>query len=173
MLKFNKNKGFTLIEIIVAILVVTVGVLAAYVVTQKIVSYTHQISSRLTATYLAKDGIEIVRNIRDTNWLQGDNWDEGLGIGDWEANYNEPNLIDCSSPCDPSDSNNSPRFLQIGGGFYNYGSGSNTKFKRRIKISDVYGNNLTVTVSVWWKEKGNIYKRPITVREVLYNWDPF
>jgi len=36
----NKNKGFTLIEIIVAILVVTVGVLAAYIVTQEILLHS-------------------------------------------------------------------------------------------------------------------------------------
>jgi len=170
----NKNKGFTLIEIIVVILVITVGVLATYIVVQEIISYTHQVSSRLTAAYLAKEGIEIVRNIRDTNWLQGESWSNGLadvGPNDWEADYNDADLIDCSFPCDPNNSDNSPRFLKINGEFYNYISGSDTKFKRRIRISDIGGDNLTVTVSVWWEEKGETYG-PITVQEILYDWDP-
>ena len=91
----NKKKGFTLLEVIVAILVVIVGVLAAYTVTQKIIFYTYRSSSRLTAAYLAQEGIEIVRNIRDTNWLQlNDRVFDGLaqtGYG-WKVDYTTTTL---------------------------------------------------------------------------------
>jgi len=69
----NKEKesltGFTILELIVAIFVMTVGVLGAYAVVQQIIVYNSISSSRLTAAYLAQEGIELVRNIRDTNWL--------------------------------------------------------------------------------------------------------
>ena len=183
----SKNRGFTLIETIVTILVVTVGVLAAYIVTQEIISYTHQVSSRLTAAYLAKEGIEIVRNIRDTNWLQpADNWNDGLvGVGaeDWEADYTTAtfkgttdnncsasgyNCRQCSSPCEIE---NLAFIRRIDGSFYNYTSGNPTKFKRKITITPIGADNLTVSVSVWWVEKGETYG-PITVQEILYNWNP-
>lgn len=76
------NKAFTIIEVLAAILVITIGVLAAYAVVQEIVSQTLESSSRLTAVYLAQEQIENVRNIRDTNWLGGEVWDNGLDIED-------------------------------------------------------------------------------------------
>ena len=167
---FKKGEGFTLIEVIIVILVVTVGVLAAYITTQEIVSYTHQISYRLTAAYLAKEGIEIVRNIRDTNWLESASWKEGLVAGDWEVAYSDQSLTFCPSPCDPD---HNLRFLKIGGiggGFYNYGIGTDSKFKREITITPI-GDTLEVSVSVWWEEK-SATSTPITAQEILYNWYP-
>ncbi len=84
------NKGFTLLEVIVAILVIVVGVLAAFNVVQNIVSYTFQTGSRLTAAYLAMEGIEEVRNIRDTNWLEGEEWDNGISSTGWIAHPQLP-----------------------------------------------------------------------------------
>jgi len=84
----GKKKGFTILEVIISILVVTIGVLSVYTVTQQIVSYTYHSAFRLTAVYLGEEGIEIVRNIRDTNWLKGVAWNNGLGVGAWEADYN-------------------------------------------------------------------------------------
>lgn len=73
------NKSFTLIEVLAAILVIIIGVLAAYAVVQKILSYTSESSHRLTAVYLAQEEIEGVRNIRDSNWLDGTvPWNNGL-----------------------------------------------------------------------------------------------
>ena len=62
--------GFTLIEVMVAVFVLTIGVLAAFNVVQNITIYSRTTSSRLTAIYLAQEGIELVRNQRDTNWLE-------------------------------------------------------------------------------------------------------
>jgi len=78
------NKAFTVLEVLIATLVLTIGGLAAYTMVQKIVFSTFSSSYRLTAAYLAKEGIETVRNIRDTNWLEGENWDSDLSSSDWQ-----------------------------------------------------------------------------------------
>ena len=83
--QFNHKKGFTILEVLVTMLVITIGGLAAYAMVQQIVFSTFSSSYRLTAAYLAKEGIEIVRNIRDTNWLEEENWDNGLNSSDWEV----------------------------------------------------------------------------------------
>ncbi|MBI2041809.1 MAG: prepilin-type N-terminal cleavage/methylation domain-containing protein [Candidatus Nealsonbacteria bacterium] len=85
--QYNK-KGFTLIEAVLSTFILSVGVLAIFGVIQMIVSFTSGISSRLQATYLAQEGIENIRNIRDSNWLvQRDNpalaWDQGISTTDW------------------------------------------------------------------------------------------
>ena len=86
MFKYNKTKnGFTILEILIAILVITIGGLAAYAMIQQIVFSTFSSSYRLTAAYLAKERIEIVRNIRDTNWLEQEDWNNGLRSRDWEV----------------------------------------------------------------------------------------
>lgn len=75
----NKNKGFTIIEVLFTMLIITIGGLATYSMVQQIVSNTFASNYRIAAAYLAKEGIEIVRNTRDTNWLQGaPNWYNGL-----------------------------------------------------------------------------------------------
>jgi len=159
----NKNKGFTLIELIVTIFVILIGVLGAYSVIQQILSYTSFVNSKLTAAYLAQEGVEIVKNIRDTNWLEREGWNNGLAEGDWRADYNDLDLL-------PYGGN----FLnfETASGFYGYDSGNPTKFKRKITIDpniDPNGNDiLEVTILVEWTEKGKTHQ--ITVREDLYNW---
>ncbi len=78
------NKSFTLIEIVVAIFIVTMGTVGAFSLIQRTIAFTVISSSRLVAANLAQEGIEIVRNTRDTNWLSGNLWDQGLSSGDWQ-----------------------------------------------------------------------------------------
>ena len=77
-LRFN-HKGFTILEVMVAIFVITIGVISAFNVAQNITLFSRANSSRLTATYLAQEGIELVRNQRDNNWIQGAaSWDNSI-----------------------------------------------------------------------------------------------
>lgn len=71
-----KNKsGFTLIEVIIAITVFAIGVLAVLrLITQNLVTLDST-QSRTTATFLAKEWMELVYNMRDSNidkWLPWD-----------------------------------------------------------------------------------------------------
>lgn len=84
------SRGFTIIETSLAAFILVVGVLGAFAVIQMILSFTSGISSRLQAVYLAQEGIENIRNIRDSNWLgQRYNpllaWDQGISTGDWKT----------------------------------------------------------------------------------------
>ncbi|MBA7596520.1 hypothetical protein ES703_03494 [subsurface metagenome] len=79
------NKSFTLIEIVVAIFLITVGTVGAFSLIQRTIAFTVISSSRLVAANLAQEGIEIIRNTRDTNWLSGNPWDQGLSSGGWQA----------------------------------------------------------------------------------------
>ncbi|MDI6602665.1 MAG: hypothetical protein QME57_00905 [Patescibacteria group bacterium] len=73
--------GFTFIEVMIAIFVLTIGVLGVFTAIQNI-TFSSQINfSKLTATYLVQEGIELVRNQRDSNWLAGDPWDSNLPSG--------------------------------------------------------------------------------------------
>ncbi|PJE69035.1 hypothetical protein COU96_01965 [Candidatus Shapirobacteria bacterium CG10_big_fil_rev_8_21_14_0_10_38_14] len=152
-------------EAIVAIFVITTGIVGVLsLVTQTISSATFS-KDKLIAAYLAQEGIEIVRNIRDTNWLQSLSWNNGLGAGEYEADYGSQSL--------PSFSGN-PLNLESLTNYYGYGSGNATKFIRKITISEPNtvscpaGSCLNVKVEIFWQEKGAPHK--VEAQENLYNW---
>ncbi|MCX6823786.1 MAG: prepilin-type N-terminal cleavage/methylation domain-containing protein [candidate division SR1 bacterium] len=83
----RKKFGFTLIEVIVAITVFAIGVLAVLrLITQNLVTLDIT-QMRTNATFLAKEGIELVYNMRDSNNSKGLPWDcvlvPNLLTGDW------------------------------------------------------------------------------------------
>lgn len=171
--KMKKN-GFTLLEVMIAIFLVIVGITGVFLLITKTVGQMALSSSRLIAAYLSQEGIEIVRNIRDTNWLEqsyhANSWDEGLVLPD----------IDCSAGCEADYTDTTVEnptlstydggnFLNIdGNGFYSYSPGTATKFKRKITIDTGTPDILEVTVLVEWQEKGKSYQH--SAQENLYNW---
>ncbi len=70
--------GFTIIELLVAISIFLGGILAIYAIVQQPLYYTSFFMSKFTAFYLAQEGIEETRNIRDSNWINRRTWDTGL-----------------------------------------------------------------------------------------------
>lgn len=169
-LRIKNNKGFTMAETLVAVFVILVAVLAVYSITQETISKIQQSSLRLTAVYLAQEGIEIVRNIRDANWLSGADWDNGLsacdGVNFYQADYNDGSLGICGSSRDFL--NIEPAGVGIGGFAYIAGA-SSTPFIREIRITPVGSDELIVSVKVFWKYRNDI-KGPVTVSEHLYKW---
>jgi len=154
------NRAFTLIEIIVAIFVMTVGIVGVYALVPKIISITSANTNSFTASQLAREGIELIRNIRDTNWLEEDSFNDGLTTcsGGCEIDYDDSEFT----------AYDVGRYLRINAnGFYNYdpvsGTNSETKFKRKITITpdtDI----LNVKVEVSWAGDSFV------VEENLYNW---
>ena len=165
-LRSKSGAGFTLIEALVAAFLITMGAGAAFILIQQITNFTFTVSSQFKASYLAQEGMEIVRNIRDTNFLsihkgQGGEWTDNLtGSGcetGCEADYTSTSL-----------SASQDRLLQINGGFYNYGLGEDTIFKRIITIIQPSDDVLFVAVDVSWEEQGNAHS--VKAATELYNW---
>lgn len=156
-------RGFTLLEMIIVIFVILVGLIGPLSLITQTVNLTTDSSSRLIAAYLGQEGIEIVRNIRDGNWLEQRTatttpWNDGLAAGDWEADYNDNSLISYAG-----------RNLRINGGLYNYDLvGTETKFKRKITITPEGDDILKVSIQIQWEDRGRNYQ--MTVQENLYNW---
>ncbi len=150
------NKGFTLIEITVAIVIMTIGIVGIYSLVPKITSVASTNNNNFIASQLAKEGAEIIRNIRDGNWLSDNNFDNELTNGDYLIQYNSQTPITYAD-----------QFLKIdSSGFYNYEEGENTKFKRKIIISHPEVHILNVKVQVSWLGKGS----PFEVQNELYDW---
>ena len=150
------KKGFTLLEIMIAISVMTIGIMGIYALVPKIISIGGANNNRFIASQLAREGLEIVRNIRDTNWLEGNSFDQGLNNGDWRVQYNRDYLLSFSDEPLKIDAQ----------GFYNYNSDQLTKFKRKVTISHPESNNLDVKIQITWSGKGS----PFIIKEKIYDW---
>jgi len=155
------KKGFTLMEVIIAIAIILTALVTLTTLISSSVAGIRPGKSKIIATNLAQEGLELVRSIRDNNWLafkRGDDWDDGLGAGDYRAQYDSNSLLSFASVPLKIDSN----------GFYQYDTGSNTVFYRKITITQTESSWIGVVSEVTWQEKGRSYN--ISARTNLYNW---
>jgi len=79
----NFTKAFTLIEALVAISILMIALASPMTLAQKGISTAELSKDQMTASFLAQDGIEAVKNIRDqiaVSQTSGD-WLAGAGIG--------------------------------------------------------------------------------------------
>jgi len=157
-----QNQGFTLMEVIVAVGIIITALVTVVGVISFSISSIRLNKSKTIAFGLAQEGLEIVRNIRDNNWLDNKrtiaNWREGLGAGDARAQYDLGALMSFASV---------PLRLNEQG-FYQYNSGSNTIFYRKINIEYLSDNQIKVTARIDWNESGRNHN--LIVDTLLYNY---
>src|SRR5579864_7113651 len=67
----QKQSGQTLIETVVAIFVLVTGLITAASLAISSFQSTDLASKQIIATALARQGVEAVKNIRDSNWQNG------------------------------------------------------------------------------------------------------
>jgi prepilin-type N-terminal cleavage/methylation domain-containing protein len=157
------KKGFTLIEMVVSVFIITVAVVSIVQATTKHIQQTKFEKEAYVAALLGQEGIEIIKNIRDTNWVISSSWDTGLTscASGCQADYDDVSLSAYSSSS----------YLYIEGStkFYKYivsplAADTKTIYTRKITIDTGTTDVLKITVDVYWR--GNT----TTVKEDIYNW---
>jgi len=78
--RHNHKKGFTLPELLVSMTVLVLVIFAATNLLVSIIRSNNENLNTLIAYGLAQEGIEGVRNIRDSNWLLGARFDGSLKL---------------------------------------------------------------------------------------------
>lgn len=66
----KRNSGFTLLEVLLAIAIFSIGVVSAMSLAFSDLNNSKINFGRIRAAHLAREGVELVRNIRDSNWLK-------------------------------------------------------------------------------------------------------
>ncbi len=165
-----RKEGFTIIEVMMAIFVLTVAVGGSFALIQQTLVSASINQQKLIAYYLAQEGIEIVRNIRDSNWLEKRSvpdipWDDGISEDlpidqsrKYLAAYNESELISFGDTVLNLDED----------GFYSYSPETPTRFKREITITKTDIDSFKVSVKIQWSERGRTHN--VEVVDHLYNW---
>lgn len=72
------SAGQTILEAVIAAGIVATAVSAALTLVQSSINGEKESEFGIIGTNLAREGIEVVRMIRDSNWLAGRPWDQGL-----------------------------------------------------------------------------------------------
>jgi type II secretory pathway pseudopilin PulG len=174
------KSGFTLVEALVALSILIVGIISGFILVTKALYDVTIIQDRLTASFLAQEGLELVRQIRDTNYLNKlkegtGNWDDGLSDGTFTVSVNitsPPGSI-ILDPLAPGErrylkyTSSSPPYL------YNYDIGDETTFERTIQITHIPPDEIKIQSILTWKSRNisfEIGKGGIKAEDHLFNW---
>lgn len=152
--------GITLIEVMVSILLFGIALGAVVFNLQANLTQADQLRNNSVAAGLAQEGIEVVRNIRDEEWIGSVPSTFGTKIpdGTYEIQWDSTDLL-----------TNQARFLKKdSNGMFSYGLGNDTIFKRTITITTVSSEERKITVSVAWALRG--VNHTLGAEAHLYNW---
>ena len=77
----QRLRGQTLIELLITVSVVTTGLFAASALVFSNLQLSDRDADEVVAVNLAREGIELAKEMRDSNWLAGAPFDQGLASG--------------------------------------------------------------------------------------------
>ncbi|HUD04167.1 MAG TPA: prepilin-type N-terminal cleavage/methylation domain-containing protein [Candidatus Paceibacterota bacterium] len=189
----SKIRGFTLVETLVAIAILSLAITGPLVIAEKGLSSSLYAQNEVTATYLAQDAIEYVRNVRDTNLLASPAapWLEqfvaagcmGGGTTHCQIDTTNTNFSSAITTCTNSSTNSAlcgtPINFDSTNGWYSYAPPNPptntiipTIFTRTVDVSYVPGtsnNEAIVTATVSWQTSIYTATQSVTVSEHIFN----
>src|SRR3989344_712246 len=180
--KVNRSShGFTLVETLVAISIFTMSLLGITSILASSISNTGYAKQKILAGYLAQEGIEYVRNMRDTYILYS-----GTSQAGWDAFKVELNPCNSGNGCGfvkpvaPFDvfvcsSPDQCKLYVNNGGYDTNSGGTDSGFIRKIWMTRADGSSdvgsdeeVKIFSEVEWTQGSGNYS--IVFSENLFNW---
>lgn len=186
MMTYLRNKsGFTLVEVLVAISILSLAILATFTAVSNAMRTTNFTEDQITAYYLADEALEYIRNTRDNNAIAHINALSTGGSVAWLSGIAQVATDPCfpgkvcyiDVPLAPSESIKTcssnavscPVLLyNSSNGLYGYTSGVATPYKRSVTITSISSTEVSVVVQVSWTAQG--ISKDYTQTLVLRNW---
>jgi len=167
-------RGFTLVETLVAVTIITVAISGALLTANSAIVSANTARDQLTASYLAQEGIEYVRILRDNAYL------EAYRVGGANVSVNAwANFLTSATPCRtprvctlgpiqggvlplvscPAGDVCTPAFSLVSGG---------TPFSRTVQTVSVSATDEKIISRVSWSFHGIPYS--VTINDHLTPW---
>ena len=176
-IKKQKERGFTLVETLVAISIFSISILGILSILASSINDTIYAKDKMIAGYLAQEGIEYVRNVRDNYVLYP-------SVGTWATFVAKMTPCTSGSKCGFSSTSptNSTSFiacssdsincqLYLNNGVYNDSpSGVVSGFTRKVWMKTTSNlDEIQIFSEVDWNQGSGTYN--ITLSEDLFNWE--
>jgi len=169
----NSRRGFTILETLVAILILMLSITGPLVFTQNALKIAFVSRDQISAFYLAQDAIEYIKNTRDDNILDGnDNWLFGLSncqdSGGCTLDTIDNDIVGCPNGdgCSLDD-----QLQKYSDGTFGIGSGGeDSGFSRLVTINEISSDvEAEVTIEIQFITNTGA-NRTVVVKEYIYNW---
>ncbi|OGC88107.1 hypothetical protein A2419_01395 [Candidatus Adlerbacteria bacterium RIFOXYC1_FULL_48_26] len=188
----KKNRGFTLVETLLAVLILAIAITGPLTIAAKGLQLTLTARDQVMAGLLAQDALEYIHFIRDTNRLNNQNWLAGLNgtsnshttnITGGQATCTGGNFCTVDSLADQvtlcgtslTQCASTLLYYNASGGNYTYATAGNTPtiFSRSVSVTTPSpGGNVNeadIRVVVQWRDIGGSL-RSLELRDALLNW---
>lgn len=172
------ERGFSLMEMIVVMFIISLGLVGILSLVIQNIQVGSINKNMLIASQLAQEGLELVRNHRDDNWMSTtSDWELGDGLdpntdiiqdGDYAIDYTDSGLIDITGINDSA----AKLYLDPDGFYRHYiapGVAPETEFSRII-VADTDTSNASTTFQciVQWEARGATHQ--YVAETILYDW---
>lgn len=173
----KRARGFTLIETLVAVLLLSLSIAGPLTLASKGLSAALIARDQMIAFYLAQDAVEYVRFVRDSNKLAGQPWLTNLnactGANGCTVDPSSGTVSACSGACSLINKYSDG----TGRAYFTYSSSPNTsvtpqQFRRTVTLAPPSAGVTTeevLVVSVSWRAQSGV-TRTISVRENILDW---
>ncbi len=176
----EKEKGFTLVETLVAIFILVVSITGPMAAAQNSLRASFLARDQVVAYYLAQESIEYIKNAKDGLAVRGVDWKTLGKFPDCLSENNKQCDIDslgntkvCGVGSIEGDLKCKELNIDVSNGFFvPNSSGGNSKYIRSIFMNNV-GDETEVTVVIEWRT--NLFvvgSKRIVVSENIYDWIP-
>ena len=165
--KTKSEKGFSLAELVIVLGILTMGLLGIASLILQNMQVENLTKNYLIASVLAQEGVELVRNIRDENWIANPpvDWLLDIGPGTFAVDYRGRSSVNTTPNINGEPG--TQLFLNSSNLYSHFSTIRNTGFYRLITVVDE-GDYILLTSDVMWA--GRFGERHYTVNTTLYNW---
>jgi prepilin-type N-terminal cleavage/methylation domain-containing protein len=173
--RLRSRQGQSLIEVMVAMTLLTVGFLGAVALLSRSLALNSFTANNVTAVYLASEGIEVTKNLIDHDVFAG-NAGQGAGWGTCLSEIKTPQGFEVdytTSNCNLLSAYSPTHFLYYDHNthLYSYVSinGTPTIFTREISMGSYSQDEITVSSTVFWAGLDGAPQH-VTLEDHFYNW---
>lgn len=158
----DRRSGQLLIEAMIAISIITVGIVGVLALLSRSLTLNRVVADQYTATYLAAEGIEVVKSIIDANIVNARPWNQGLTDGAYEVDFQSVALT--------PDAGRQIQF-DAATGYFGYQGGTPTNYRRQVQIALISSDEVRVNSIVDWTTHGG-GTFSLSTEDHFFNWRP-